>query len=51
VTIRLHPDVARALRLALQTVAPIVDRAVFDRLRVVEDAAARPDQFDVSAGS
>jgi ribonuclease G len=50
VTIRIHPDVARALRLALQTVAPIVDRAVFDRLRVVEDAAARPDQFDVSAG-
>jgi ribonuclease G len=49
VTVRVHPDVARALRLALQTAAPIVDRALSQRLRVVEDAASRPGQFDVSA--
>jgi len=49
VTVRVHPDVARALRLALQTAAPILDRGWIERLRVLEDAAARPDLFDVSA--
>jgi len=50
VTVRSHPEVARALRLALQTAAPIVDRDLLARLRVVEDPGSRPDQFDVNAG-
>jgi hypothetical protein len=49
VTVSAHPEVARALRLALQTAAPIVDSALADRLRVLDDPAARLDQFDVNA--
>jgi ribonuclease G len=49
VTVSAHPEVARALRLALQTASPIVDRGLADRLRVLDDPAARMDQFDVSA--
>jgi len=47
VTVRTHPDVARALRLALQTAAPIVDASLVERLRVLDDPEARVDQFDV----
>jgi ribonuclease G len=50
VTVRTHPEVARALRLALQTAAPVVDASVVDRLTVVDDPEARSDQFDVTAG-
>ena len=49
VTVRTHPDVARALRLALQTAAPIVDALLVDRLKVFDDPDARLDQFDVKA--
>jgi ribonuclease G len=49
VTVRTHPDVARALRLALQLAAPIVDRLLVERLRVLDDPEARLDQFDVNA--
>jgi ribonuclease G len=49
VTVSAHPDVARALRLALQTAAPVVDRGLAGRLRVLDDPGARMDQFDVSA--
>ena len=49
VTVSAHPEVARALRLALQTGAQIVDSGLADRLRVLDDPAARPDQFEVSA--
>jgi len=49
VTVRTHPDVARALRLALQMAAPIVDASLIDRLRVLDDPEARVDQFDVKA--
>jgi ribonuclease G len=49
VTVRTHPDVARALRLALQTAAPILDAALVSRLRVLDDPEARLDQFDVRA--
>ena len=49
VTVRAHPDVTRVLRLALQTAAPVVDRALIERLCVLDDLGARPDQFDVSA--
>jgi ribonuclease G len=48
ITVRAHPDVARALRLAMQTTAPVLDRALAQRFRVLEDATARPDGFDVS---
>ena len=47
VTVRAHPDVARALRLVLQTAAPIVDAALVDRLRIIDDPEVRSDQFDV----
>jgi len=47
VTVRTHPDVARALRLALQTAAPIINPSLVARLRVVDDPEARVDQFDV----
>ncbi len=50
VTIRTHPDVARALELALQTEAPIVERDTIGRLRIVPDPASRPDQFDLAIG-
>ena len=50
VTVSAHPDVARALRLALQTAAPIVDSALAGRLRVLDDPATRLDLFDVKAG-
>jgi ribonuclease G len=49
-TVRAHPDVARALALTLQTPSPIVDRDLALRVAVVPDAACRSDQFDVSAG-
>jgi ribonuclease G len=49
VTVSAHPEVARALRLALQAAAPIVDRDLAERLRVLDDPEARMDQFDVSA--
>jgi ribonuclease G len=48
-TVRAHPDVARLLRLVLQTTAPVVDRALIERLRVLDDPGSRPDQFDVNA--
>jgi ribonuclease G len=50
VTVRTHPDVARALRLTLQTASPIVDQGVVSRLNILEDDGARPDQFDVKVG-
>jgi hypothetical protein len=50
VTIRTHPEVARMLRLVLQTASPILDRATIERLHVLEDAGARADQFEVSVG-
>jgi len=49
-TVRAHPEVARALTLALQTPSPIVARDLALRVAVVPDAACRSDQFDVSAG-
>jgi len=49
VTVRAHPEVARALRLVLQTAAPIVDRSLMARLHVLDDTDARGDQFDVRA--
>jgi ribonuclease G len=49
VTVSAHPEVARALRLALQAAAPVVDRDLAERLRVLDDPGARMDQFDVSA--
>ena len=49
VTVRTHPDVARALRLALQTAFPIVDPSLVGRLRILDDPEARVDQFDVKA--
>ncbi len=48
-TVRIHPEVARALRLALQTAAPLVDAALVARLNIVDDPGSRPDQFDVKA--
>jgi len=48
-TVRAHPDVARVLRLSLQTAAPVVDRGLIERLHVLDDPGARPDQFDVNA--
>jgi ribonuclease G len=48
-TVRVHPDVARALRLALQTTGPILYPAIADRLRIADDPEVRFDQFDVSA--
>jgi len=50
VTVRAHPEAARVLRLTLQTAAPVVDRTLAERLRVLDDPAARPDQFDVNVG-
>ena len=49
VTVRTHPDVARALRLALQTAAPVLDASLVARLKVLDDPEARVDQFDVKA--
>lgn len=49
VTVRAHPDVARALRLVLQTAAPIVDPSLVARLCVLDDPEVRGDQFDVRA--
>jgi ribonuclease G len=49
VTVRTHPDVARAVRLALQAAAPILDASLVTRLRVLDDPDARVDQFDVKA--
>ena len=37
VTVSAHPEVARALRLALQAAAPVVDRDLAERLRVLDD--------------
>jgi ribonuclease G len=48
-TIRAHPDVARAVRLALQDAGPSVEAAVVARVRVEDDPGARPDTFDVIA--
>jgi ribonuclease G len=48
-TVKAHPEVAHALRLAIQIAGPIVDATLAGRLRVVDDAATRADQFDVSA--
>ena len=49
VTVRTHPDVARALRLALQAAFPVVDPSLVGRLRILDDPEARVDQFDVKA--
>ena len=49
VTVRMHPEAGRALRLALQSAAPIVDRELASRLRVVDDADVVADHFDVRA--
>jgi ribonuclease G len=49
VTLRLHPDAGRALRLALLSAAPVVDRALAERLRIVDDPEAAADHFDVNA--
>ncbi len=49
VTVRTHPDVARALRIALELASPVVDRWLVERLRVLADPEARIDQFDVNA--
>ena len=50
VTVRLNPEAGRALRLALQSAAPIVDRELAGRLRVVDDPRVAADQFDVNLG-
>jgi ribonuclease G len=50
VTVRTNPEVARVLRLALQTAAPVLHASVVDRVNVVDDPEARSDQFDVTAG-
>jgi ribonuclease G len=49
VTLRLHPDAGRALRLALLSASPVLDRSLVERLRVVDDPGSRADQFDVNA--
>ena len=48
--VKAHPDVARALRLAVQVAGPIVDGSIAERLSVSDDVEARADQFDVRAG-
>ncbi|HEX4825208.1 MAG TPA: Rne/Rng family ribonuclease [Candidatus Polarisedimenticolaceae bacterium] len=48
-TVTSHPDVARALRLAIQVAGPVLDRSIAERLVVREDPAAPSDRFDVSA--
>ncbi len=47
--VRIHPDVATVLRLALQTAGPRIDPTLAARIRVEEDPTARPDRFDVLA--
>jgi ribonuclease G len=48
ITVRAHPEVARAIRLAVQTAGPVIEDAVVLRLRVADDPGARLDAFDVS---
>jgi ribonuclease G len=48
-TVSAHPDVARALRHAVQIAGPVLDDGIAGRLVVVDDQSARPDQFEVSA--
>ncbi len=48
-TVRAHPDVARALRVAIQAAGASIHATVVERLRIVDSAESRPDQFDVSA--
>jgi ribonuclease G len=47
--VKAHPEVARALRLAVQSAGPILDATIAERLRVLDDAEARAAEFDVSA--
>jgi ribonuclease G len=49
VVVRVHPDTASALRLALTTSGPFLDAALAVRVRVEEDPEVRPDRFDVLA--
>jgi len=48
-TVTAHPDVTRALRLAIQVAGPIVDRSVIGRLSIREDLSLSADRFEVSA--
>jgi ribonuclease G len=49
VVVRVHPDTASALRLALETAGSLLEPALAVRVRVEEDPAVRPDRFDVLA--
>ena len=48
ITVKAHPDVARAVRWAVQTAGESLGREVVARLVVSDDVEARPDGFDVS---
>ncbi len=49
VIVRIHPDVASVLRLALETAGPLIEPSLAVRIRVEEDPSVRPDRFDVLA--
>lgn len=49
VVIRVHPDVAPAVRLVLQTSGAALDSKRLAGIRLEEDPALRPDRFDVLA--
>ncbi len=49
VTLRAQPDVAAAVRLALQTAGPLIDGARFDRIRIEDDPEAPPEDFGIVA--
>jgi ribonuclease G len=48
-TVRAHPDVAREIRIALQTTSSRSDTGRWPEIVVVDDPSLRPDQFDVLA--
>jgi ribonuclease G len=49
VVVRVHPDVATAMRLALATSGPLIEPSLIARVRVEEDPEVRPDRYDVLA--
>jgi ribonuclease G len=49
VTLRVHPDVAPQVRVVLQSAPAARGRAGIERVRIEEDAALRPDRFDLLA--
>ncbi|MBZ5637895.1 MAG: Rne/Rng family ribonuclease [Acidobacteriia bacterium] len=49
VVVRVHPDVASALRIALETAGPLLLLTQAARVRIEEDPGVRPDRFDVLA--